>query len=81
MATPQSQQKMLVFFALAFQQAQITTTNFIDIAPPNGLGAGRSLPLLVQNARESVARTVLAMIGAASPRGELEVTTRCQAVG
>ena len=67
MATPEYQQKMMVFFELAFQQTQITTANFIDIAPPNGLGAGRSLPLLVQNARESFARTVLGMNGANQP--------------
>jgi len=66
MATPH-QQKMMVFFELAFQQTQKTTSNFIDIAPPNGLGAGRSLPPLVQNARESFARTVLAMTGASQP--------------
>ena len=67
MATPQSQQKMMVFFELAFQQPQKTTANFVDIAPPNGLGAGRSLPPLVQNARESFARTVRAMTGASQP--------------
>ncbi|CAN5556496.1 hypothetical protein BH11MYX1_BH11MYX1_04990 [soil metagenome] len=67
MQTPEYQQKMMVFFELAFQQTQITTANFIDIAPPNGLGPGKSLPLLVQNARESFARTVLAMNAASQP--------------
>lgn len=67
MQTPEYQHKMMVFFELAFQQTQITTANFIDIAPPNGLGPGRSLPLLVQNARESFARTVLGMNAASQP--------------
>jgi hypothetical protein len=58
MALPQYQQKMTVFFELAFQQTQISEANFVDIAPPNGLGNGRQIPLLVQNATESFARTV-----------------------
>jgi hypothetical protein len=67
MQLPQYQQKMMVFFELAFQQTQITAADFIDIMPPNGLGNGRSTPLLVQNARESYARTVLAMTQAGQP--------------
>jgi hypothetical protein len=58
---PEYQQKMMVFFELAFQQTQITATDFVDIVPPNGLGSGRATPQLVQNARESFARTVLAL--------------------
>src|SRR5258706_5312243 len=61
MLLPQYQQKMMVFFELAFQQTQISAPDFVDIMPPNGLGNGRAVPLLVQNARESYARTVLAM--------------------
>ena len=60
MALPQYQQKMTVFFELAFQQTQISQANFVDIAPPNGLGNGKQVPLLVQNATESFARTVFA---------------------
>ena len=67
MKTPEYQQKMMVFFELAFQQTQITAADFIDMIPPNGLGAGRAVPLLVQNARESFARTVLAMIDEGKP--------------
>jgi hypothetical protein len=59
MQLPQYQQKMMVFFELAFQQTQINAQDFVDIVPPNGLGAGRTTPQLVQNARESFARTVL----------------------
>src|SRR5450432_3584230 len=58
MALPEYQAKMMVFFELAFQQTQISQANFVDIAPPNGLGNGKQIPLLVQNATESFARTV-----------------------
>src|SRR4051812_39011796 len=44
MQLPQYQQKMMVFFELAFQQTQIDATDFVDIVPPNGLGAGRAIP-------------------------------------
>jgi hypothetical protein len=67
MATPQYQQKMMVFFELAFQQTQITPTDFVDISPPNGIGNGDQIPLVVQNSEESFARTVLANNSAGSP--------------
>ena len=67
MAMPEYQQKMMVFFELAFQQTQITAADFVDIVPPNGLGVGRAIPLLVQNARESFARTVLALTAEGRP--------------
>ncbi|MGE5181362.1 MAG: hypothetical protein ACM31C_04850, partial [Acidobacteriota bacterium] len=67
MQLPAYQQKMMVFFELAFQQTQISAADFVDIMPPNGLGGGRSIPLLVQNARESFARTVLAYTQAGRP--------------
>ena len=68
MAMPQYQQKMMVFFELAFQQTQITDANFIDIAPPNGLpNNNKQIPLLVQNARESFARTVLDLTSKGQP--------------
>jgi hypothetical protein len=75
MQLPQYQQKMMVFFQLAFQQAQITKTNFVDISPPNGLGNGRSVPLAVQNATESFARTVLASAMAGAPFNDAFTTT------
>ena len=68
MAMPEYQQKMMVFFELAFQQTQITDANFIDIAPPNGLpNNNKQIPLLVQNARESFARTVLELTAKGQP--------------
>src|SRR5262245_25656648 len=36
MKLPQYQQKMMVFFELAFQQTQIAAADFVDIVPPQG---------------------------------------------
>ena len=67
MAMPEYQQKMMVFFELAFQQTQITAADFTDMIPPNGLGVGGEIPLLLQNLKESFARTVLALVAAGRP--------------
>lgn len=67
MQLPQYQQKMLVFFELAFQQTQITTADFTDAIPPLGLGIGPQVPLLLQNLQESFARTVLALVSMGRP--------------
>ncbi|HET7506416.1 MAG TPA: hypothetical protein VFK02_35595 [Kofleriaceae bacterium] len=76
MKLPQYDQKMLVFFELAFQQTQITAADFVDIIPPNGLGIGRGIPLLVQNVRESFARTVLALGAEGRPLTDAFTTRR-----
>jgi len=76
MTLPEYQQKMLVFFELAFQQTQINAIDFVDIVPPNGLGVGRAIPLLVQNARESFARTVLALTAEGRPLTDAFTTKR-----
>ena len=67
MQLPEYQQKMMVFFELAFQQTQITAADFTDMIPPNGLGVGQEIPLLLQNLRESFARTVLSLVAAGRP--------------
>lgn len=67
MVLPQYQQKMLVFFELAFQQTQITTADFADMIPPLGLGVGAQIPLLLQSLRESFARTVLSFVASGRP--------------
>ena len=59
MQTQQYQDKMKVFFELAFQQTQITAEDFLTLIPPDGIGGGHGVPLLVQNATESFARTAL----------------------
>ncbi|HEX7841916.1 MAG TPA: hypothetical protein VF469_30810 [Kofleriaceae bacterium] len=74
MKLPEYQQKMMVFFELAFQQTQISAADFVDIVPPNGLGVGRAIPLLVQNVRESFARTVLELIAEGKPLTEAFTT-------
>ena len=76
MKLPEYQQKMMVFFELAFQQTQISATDFVDIVPPQGLGSGRAIPLLVQNVRESFARTVLALTAEGKPLTEAFTTRR-----
>src|SRR5947209_9759114 len=67
MAMPEYQAKMMVFFELAFQQTQITAADFTDMIPPTGLGVGGQIPLLLQNLRESFARTTLALVAAGRP--------------
>ena len=74
MTTPAYQQKMMVFFELAFQQTQINAADFVDIVPTQGLGVGRAIPLLVQNARESFARTVLELTAEGRPLTEAFTT-------
>jgi hypothetical protein len=76
MALPQYAEKMKVFFALAFQQTQITQADFVDLIPPQGLGPGSAVPLLVQNVRESFARTVLALDAEGRPFTEAFTTHR-----
>ena len=58
MQLPQYQQKLLVFFELAFQQTQVGIADFKTIAPPNGY-TGTQLPLVIQNAIESFAHTAI----------------------
>ncbi|HUJ59403.1 MAG TPA: hypothetical protein VLX92_12950 [Kofleriaceae bacterium] len=67
MQLPQYNDKMKVFFELAFQQTQITAADFVDNIPTNGLGPGKQVNLLVQNARESFARTVLELNAEGKP--------------
>ena len=76
MQLPEYQQKMMVFFELAFQQTQIDATDFVDLVPPQGLGNGRAIPLLVQNVRESFARTVLELTAEGRPLSDAFTTRR-----
>jgi hypothetical protein len=66
MALPQYEPKMMVFFELTFQQTQVGTADFTAIAPPNGF-VGAALPLMIQNATESFARTMLAFNESSAP--------------
>jgi hypothetical protein len=78
MTRPEYTGKMLTFFELAFQQTQITQTDFSEIVP-NGNGSIGTSPeanLLVQNARESFARTALELIAEGQPLTSTFTTTR-----
>lgn len=59
---PEYATKMLRFFELAFQQTQITAADFADQAYPRQIAANQNFQgLLLQNAQESFARTMLAL--------------------
>lgn len=76
MKLPQYTEKMKVFFELAFQQTQITSANFVDLITNQGLGTGAAIPMLVQNIRESFARTVLALDAEGRPFTDAFTTHR-----
>ena len=60
---PSTATKMLRFFELAFQQTQVTYTDFSDQAYPKQIAINSTtIPLLMQNAQESFARTMLQLI-------------------
>jgi hypothetical protein len=68
MQLPQYQQKMLRFFQLAFQQTQVTATDFADQAYPKQIGINpTTIPQLTQNAQESFARTMIALLSQGQP--------------
>ena len=56
------------FFELAFQQTQITAVDFADQAYPKQIGINNTtIPLLMQNAQQSFARTMLQLTGEGRP--------------
>lgn len=69
--------KMLVFFAKAFQQSQISTADFADQLPmQGGIGIARNAAnLMLLNARESFARTVWEIVSNGKPFSDV-ITTR-----
>ncbi|HTR54650.1 MAG TPA: hypothetical protein VMJ10_28355 [Kofleriaceae bacterium] len=76
MQTPEYEAKMRVFFELQFQQTQIQVTDFIDLIPQKGLGNGLGAEPLVQNVRESFARTVIELIKEGRPLTDAFTTHR-----
>jgi hypothetical protein len=65
---PEYQTKMERFFELAFQQTQISTTDFADQSYPKQLVINNTTaPLLVQGAEQSFARTMIALIAQGRP--------------
>ena len=77
MGLPQYAQKMMTFFELAFQQTQVSVVDFADQTFPRPAAVnGTTAPLLVQNARESFARTVLQLNSEGRPLNEAMTTQR-----
>ncbi|HXI59491.1 MAG TPA: hypothetical protein VNO55_25665, partial [Polyangia bacterium] len=75
MALPEYRSKMLRFFQLAFQQTQVTANDFTDqVRAQPGLNDSTT-PLLLQNAQESFARTMLALTEQGRPLTDA-MTTR-----
>ncbi len=76
MQLPEYDRKMLRFFELAFQQTQVSYIDFADQAYPRQIDINAStIPSLVQNAQESFARTMLALMAQGHPLTEA-MTTR-----
>jgi hypothetical protein len=68
MAYPEYTTKMLRFFELAFRQTQISTVDFAEQMNPRQLDLNPySAPLLVQNATESFARTMIELTSHGQP--------------
>jgi hypothetical protein len=77
MQLPQYAQKMLRFFQLAFQQTQVTYTDFADQAFPKNIDINATtIPLLMQNAQESFARTMLELVSTGQPLTQAATTTQ-----
>ncbi len=76
MGTPQYTSKMQMFFELAFQQTQIGEVDFAELIPNGGsIGLSGQIDLLLQNVRESFARTVLQIIANGQPLSDAFTTT------
>ncbi|HEY8089629.1 MAG TPA: hypothetical protein VIF09_17335, partial [Polyangiaceae bacterium] len=76
MKLPQYPAKMMRFFELAFQQTQISYIDMADQAYPKQIDINAStIPLLVENAQQSFARTMLQLVSDGHPMTEA-VTTR-----
>jgi hypothetical protein len=71
MQLPQYTQKMMRFFELAFQQTQVSSVDFADQAYPKQIDINATTtPLLVQNAQESFARTMVELTSQGHPLTE-----------
>jgi hypothetical protein len=68
MKLPQYNDKLQRFFELAFQQTQISAEDFADQVYPDRIGIHpTTTPQLVQNAKESFARTMVALVNQDKP--------------
>jgi hypothetical protein len=78
MTYPQYAQKMMTFFQLSFQQTQLSQVDFDNIIPNgNGsIGTSTNINLLIQNVKESFARTVMYQIANGQPFTDAFTTTK-----
>jgi hypothetical protein len=77
MQLPQYPSKMMRFFELAFQQTQVAISDYADQVNPRTADINATTgPLLVQNASESFARTMLALVGQGAPFTQAATTTQ-----
>jgi hypothetical protein len=75
MKLPEYETKMRRFFQLAFQQTQVSITDFADQAFPRQASVNASVqPLLLENATESFARTAFDLVTAGRPFTETVTT-------
>jgi hypothetical protein len=76
MKLPEYTNKLQRFFELAFQQTQITANDFQDQTYPDRIGINAvTIPQLVQNSKQSFARTMVALVAEGQPL-TAAVTTR-----
>jgi Protein of unknown function (DUF1585) len=77
MKLPAYEEKMQRFFELAFQQTQVSAIDFADQTYPKQIGINATTtPLLVQNAQESFARTMIQLTSQGRPMTEGTTTQR-----
>ncbi len=75
MMRPEYTEKMMRFFQLAFQQTQISVLDFSDQSYPRNIAINTTTtPLLVQNAQESFARTMVELVAEHHPLTESATT-------
>jgi hypothetical protein len=75
MKLPQYEAKLVRFFQLAFQQTQVDEVDFDDQSFPTKISINRATtPLVIQNATESFARTVVQLTSQGHPLTEAMTT-------
>jgi hypothetical protein len=75
MMRPEYAEKLLRFFQLAFQQTQVSVLDFSDQSYPRNIAINTTTtPLLVQNAQESFARTMVELVAEHHPLTESATT-------
>ncbi|HVR00665.1 MAG TPA: hypothetical protein VMT47_00910, partial [Polyangia bacterium] len=77
MKLPGYQTKMKRFFELAFQQTQVTAVDFSDQTFPKQVGINATTtPLLVQNAQQSFALTMIQLLSEGRPLSDATTTNK-----